>query len=82
MHFVQSYNGDVFTFENNSLVPKYHWDFGKQNFDISGLKDESYEFIISMLVLSVLNMLILLFHMLRIHDIILLDLLMIINSGH
>lgn len=44
VHFVQSYNGDVFTFENNSLVPKYHWDFGKQNFDISGLKDESYEY--------------------------------------
>ena len=38
--------------------------------------------IISMLVLSVLNMLILLFHMLRIHDIMLLDLPMIINSGH
>lgn len=44
VHFVQSYNGDVFTFEHNSLVPKYHWDFGKQNFDISGLKDESYEY--------------------------------------
>jgi len=44
VHFVQSYNGDVFTFEHNSLVLKYHWDFGKQNFDISGLKDESYEY--------------------------------------
>ncbi len=31
-------------FEHNSLMLKYHWDFGKQNFDISGLKDESYEY--------------------------------------
>lgn len=47
VHFVQAYNGDVFTLEDNySLVPKYHWDFGEQNFDISGLKDESYQFYI------------------------------------
>lgn len=44
VHFVQSYNGDVFTFENNSLIPKYHWDFGEQNFEISDLKDEPMEY--------------------------------------
>ncbi len=44
VHFVQSYNGNVFTFENNTLVPKYHWDFGEQNFDISDLKNESIEY--------------------------------------
>ena len=40
VHFVQSYNGDVFTFENNSLVSEYCWDFGEQNFNISGLKKQ------------------------------------------
>ena len=44
VHFVQSYNGDVFTFERNSLIPKYHWDFGEQNFEISDLKDEPMEY--------------------------------------
>lgn len=44
VHFVQSYNGDVFTFENKSLLPKYHWDFGEQNFDIKELKDESIDY--------------------------------------
>lgn len=44
VHFVQSYNGDVFTFESNSLIPKYHWDFGEQNFEISDLKDEPMEY--------------------------------------
>ena len=44
VHFVQSYNGDVFTFENNSLICQYHWDFGEQNFEISDLKDEPMEY--------------------------------------
>lgn len=46
VHFVQAYNGDVFTLENNSLVPKYLWDFGKQNFDISGLEEKPIEYYI------------------------------------
>ncbi len=39
VHFVQSYNGDVFTFEDGKLSPKYQWNFGKYNFDIAGLED-------------------------------------------
>lgn len=44
VHFVQAYNGDVFTIENNSLVPKYSWDFGEQNFDILELEDKPIEY--------------------------------------
>lgn len=39
IHFVQGYNGDVFTFEDGKLVPKYQWNFGKYNFDIAGLEE-------------------------------------------
>lgn len=43
--FVQAYNGDVFTVDDNGhLEPKYLWDFGGYNFDISILKDEPIEF--------------------------------------
>lgn len=44
VHFVQAYNGDVFTIENNSLVPKYLWDFGEQNFNVSGLEEKPIEY--------------------------------------
>lgn len=44
VHFVQAYNGDIFTVENNLLVPKYFWDFGEQNFDISKLEEKPIEY--------------------------------------
>lgn len=44
IHFIQAYNGDVFTFENNALLPKYKWDFGEQNFEISNLEDKPIEY--------------------------------------
>lgn len=44
VHFTQSYNGDVFTIENNSLAPKYRWDFGEKNFDITNLEDKPIEY--------------------------------------
>lgn len=39
IHFVQGYNGDVFTFEDGKLLPKYQWNFGKYNFDIANLEE-------------------------------------------
>lgn len=47
VHFVQGYNGDVFVADSvGGLKPKYQFDFGKYNFDISELKikEESIEF--------------------------------------
>lgn len=41
VRFVQSYNGDVFSLNHGLLAPTYQWDFGKYNFDISDLKEES-----------------------------------------
>lgn len=38
VHFVQSYNGDVFTFEDYKLSNKFQWNFGKYNFDIADLE--------------------------------------------
>lgn len=40
IHFVQGYNGDVFTFEDGELLPKYQWNFGKYNFDIADLEKD------------------------------------------
>lgn len=43
--FVQGYNGDVFTVEEaGELSPRYQWDFGEYNFDISKLEDRSIEY--------------------------------------
>lgn len=43
--FVQGYNGDVFTVEGaGKLSPRYQWDFGEYNFDISKLEDRSIEY--------------------------------------
>lgn len=43
--FVQGYNGDVFTVEKDgSLSPRYLWDFGEYNFDISGLEEKPIEY--------------------------------------
>lgn len=39
VHFTQAYNGDVFTFEDGKLSPKYLWNFGKYNFEITDLED-------------------------------------------
>lgn len=39
VHFVQGYNGDVFTFEDGKLIPKYQWNFGKYNFEIKDLEE-------------------------------------------
>lgn len=39
VHFVQAYNGDVFTFEDGDLSPKYLWNFGKYNFEITDLEE-------------------------------------------
>lgn len=39
IHFVQGYNGDVFTLEDGKLLPKYQWNFGKYNFDIADLEE-------------------------------------------
>lgn len=39
VHFIQAYNGDVFTFEDGELSPKYLWNFGKYNFEITDLED-------------------------------------------
>lgn len=40
VHFAQTYNGDVFTFEDNKLSPEYQWNFGKYNFDITDLESD------------------------------------------
>lgn len=43
--FVQGYNGDVFTVEEDgTLSPRYLWDFGEYNFDISDLEEKPIEY--------------------------------------
>lgn len=42
--FVQGYNGDAFTIEEGKLSPRYQWDFGEYNFDISKLEDRPIEY--------------------------------------
>ena len=37
VHFIQGYDGKVFTLENNQLSEKYCWDFGPQNFKLENL---------------------------------------------
>lgn len=44
IHFVQGYNGDVYTIGKESMDLKYHWDFGKQNFSIEGLPERNMEY--------------------------------------
>lgn len=44
LHFVQGYNGDVFTIEKNGMELKYHWDFGEQNFSIEGLPEHDVKY--------------------------------------
>lgn len=44
IHFVQGYNGDVYTIGKEGMELKYHWDFGKQNFSIEGLPERDIEY--------------------------------------
>lgn len=44
IHFVQSYNGDVYTIGKEGMELKYHWDFGKQNFSIEGLPERDIKY--------------------------------------
>lgn len=45
VHFVQAYNGEVYVADKDGgLKPKYDFDFGEYNFDISTLKEESVEY--------------------------------------
>lgn len=45
VHFVQAGDGEVFMIDTvGGMRPKYNFDFGKYNFDISALKEESVEF--------------------------------------
>ena len=44
IHFVQGYNGDVFTIDKNGMKLKYHWDFGEQNFSIEGLPERDIRY--------------------------------------
>ena len=44
IHFVQSYNGDVFTIDKNGMSLKYHWDFGEQNFSIDKLPERNINY--------------------------------------
>lgn len=45
VHFVQAGNGEVFVADTiGGLRTKYNFDFGKYNFDISKLEEESVEF--------------------------------------
>ena len=37
VHFIQGYDGKVFTLEGNQLSEKYCWDFGAQNFKLENL---------------------------------------------
>lgn len=47
VHFVQGYNGDVFTVDTiGNLTLKYHFDFGKYNFDISDLPEKDIKYYI------------------------------------
>lgn len=47
VHFVQGYNGDVFVADTlGTLSPKYHFDFGKYNFDISDLEEKPVQYYI------------------------------------
>lgn len=47
VHFVQAYNGDVFTVDTiGNLTLKYHFDFGKYNFEISNLPEKDIKYYI------------------------------------
>lgn len=47
VHFVQAYNGDVFTIDTiGNLTLKYHFDFGRYNFDISDLPEKDIKYYI------------------------------------
>lgn len=44
-HFVQAYNGEVFTADNEgNLMNKYKFNFGEYNFDISRLEDKDLKY--------------------------------------
>lgn len=48
VRFVQAYNGDVFSLnKDGSINGRYIWDFGKYNFDIFSLKEESVEYYVN-----------------------------------
>lgn len=48
VRFVQAYNGDVFSINGDgSLSEQYVWDFGKYNFDVFSLKEESIEYYVN-----------------------------------
>ena len=44
IHFVQGYNGDVFTIDKDGMKLKYHWDFGEQNFNIEDLPERDMQY--------------------------------------
>ena len=45
VHFVQAYDGAVLTVDTiGGLTPKYRFDFGKYNFDVSQLEEKNIEY--------------------------------------